>query len=80
MTQKELDKISHITEQDFITIVTAACGGVDWEMQAMILAQYEYQKALDMSKGGWCDAVDRHKEKADKILSFLETFRKMNCK
>lgn len=79
MTQKELDKISSITEQDFITIMTAAKGGVDWEQQAMLNAQYEYQKALDMCKGGWTEAVDRHREIADKIMNFLDTFRKMNC-
>lgn len=79
MTQKDYDKISHLTEQDFITIMTAAVGGVDWEFMAMLYAHYEYEQAIQMCKGGWCDAVDRHQGKADKIMNFINTFRKMNC-
>lgn len=78
MTQKDYDKISHLTEQDFITIVTAAYGGVDWEFMAMLIAEYEYREAIKMCKGGWTEAVERHEEKADKIMSFINTFRKMN--
>ena len=78
LTQKDIDKISSIKEQDFITIMTAVEGGVDWEQMVILYANYEYHKALDLSKGGWIEAVDKHKDKADKALDYLNLFKRMN--
>lgn len=78
LNQKDFDRISSIKEQDFITIMTAIEGGVDWEQMVILYANYEYHKALDLLKGGWTEAVDNHKNKADKAMDYLHTFRKMN--
>lgn len=79
LTQKEYDKISHIKEQDFITIMTALQGGVDWEYMVILYAQSEYEQAIKLLQGGWSEAVKEHEEKADKAMSFLNTFRKLNA-
>ena len=79
MTQKDYDKISNIKEQDFITIMTAVEGGVDWEYLIILYAMSEYEQALKLLKGGWCEAVSEHESKADKAMNFLNTFRKLNA-
>lgn len=79
MTQKDYDKISHITEQDFITILTAIEGGVDWEYLILMYAMSEYDDAIRLLKGGWNDAVKIHEDKADKAMNYLNTFRKLNA-
>ena len=79
MTQKDYDKISHIKEQDFITIMTAIEGGVDWEYLTILYARSEYEQALQLLKGGWNEAVSEHERKADKAMDYLNTFRKLNA-
>ena len=79
LMQKDYDKISHIKEQDFITIMTALQGGVDWEYMIILYAQSEYEQAIKLLKGGWSEAVHEHEEKADKAMQFLNTFRKLNA-
>ena len=79
LSQKDYDKISHIKEQDFITIMTALQGGVDWEYLIILYAMSEYDQALKLLKGGWTDAVKEHEEKADKAMNYLNTFRKLNA-
>ena len=79
MTQKNYDKISHIKEQDFITIMTALPGGVDWEYLIILYAMSEYEQALKLLKGGWNDAVKEHEDRADKAMNYLNTFRKLNA-
>lgn len=69
---------AEISEQDFITIHTAVYGVMDWERIIIILAQYEYNEALRMIKNKWPEAEANHTEKAEKLLSFLGTFKKMN--
>ena len=78
LTQKDFDKISSIKQQDFITILTAVEGGVDWEQMIILYANYEYHKALNLLQGGWTEAVDKHKDKADKAMDYLNTFKRMN--
>lgn len=79
LSQKDYDKISHIKEQDFITIMTAIEGGVDWEMMVILYARSEYEHALELLKGGWNEAVSEHESKADKAMNYLNTFRKLNA-
>lgn len=88
LTQKDYDKISHIKEQDFITIMTAVQGGVDWEQILICLAKQEYEYALKLlsedsdcvdSKARKVEAVKQHQMKADKICHYLDVFRKLNA-
>lgn len=79
LNQKDYDKISHIKEQDFITIMTAIEGGVDWEQLVIMYAKSEYEKALRLIQDGWSDAVEDHEKKADKAMNYLNTFRKLNA-
>ena len=67
-----------ISDQDFLTIYTAVYGCIDWERIVIILAQYEYNEALRMIKNNWPEAEANHTGKAEKLLSFLGTFKKMN--
>lgn len=78
LSQKQYDKISHIKEQDFITIITAIEGGVDWEYFIMLYASNEYSEAVRLLRGGWLDGAEDHEEKAEKALNFLNIFRKLN--
>ena len=78
LSQKEYDKISHITEQDFITILTAVEGGVDWEYLILLYAMSEYDDAIRLMNAGWDDAVKIHQNKANKAMNYLNTFRKLN--
>lgn len=77
--QKDYDRISHIKEQDFITIMTAIQGGVDWEYLIILYARSEYEEAIRLLKGGWNDAVKEHEDRADKAMNYLNTFRRLNA-
>ena len=81
MTQKDYDNISHIKEQDFITIMTAIQGGVDWEAILICLARCEYEYALDLMGEDGYDrrAVKEHEVKADKMMHYLNVFRRLNA-
>lgn len=81
LNQKDYDKISHIKEQDFITIMTALQGGVDWEYLIILYAMNEYKQALKfLNKGGcWKRAAKEYEERADKAMNYLNTFRKLNA-
>ena len=81
MTQKDYDRISHIKEEDFKTIMTAVQGGVDWESILICMAKSEYEYAIDlMSKEGYDRrSVKDHELKADKMLHYLDVFRRLNA-
>ena len=88
LTQADYDKISSIKEQDFITIMTAVEGGVDWEQMVIVYAKSLYEYAIklmrDASEKGqeWDqikDAVKSYDLKADKLICYLNVFRKLNA-
>lgn len=79
LDQKQMDNMSALTETDFRAIVTAVEGGVDWEFFVMLLEHYYYDQAIRLCKGGWNDAVDRMKDKADKINDFRIKLSRLNA-
>ena len=88
MTQKDYDEVSCIKEQDFITIMTAVEGGIDWEQMVIVYARSLYEYALRLLEDGKeqgkdydqiKDAVKRYELKADKLINYLATFRKLNA-
>ena len=79
--QKIVDEhLSCLTQNDFLTIIGAVEGYVDWEFMAMLVAEHYYHRALELTKDKWTEASAHNMEKADKILSYLKVFRDLNRK
>lgn len=78
LTQREIDRMSRLTETDFRAIVTAVEGGIDWEFFTLLLEGYYSDRALKMLKEGWEDASDRYHDKAEKIKDYRLKLTKLN--
>ena len=69
-----------LTENDFKNILTALDPDetIDYEYILLILAKHYYMKALEMNVSHWTAAERRYQQKADKIIDYIGTFKKLH--